>query len=109
MENPFSILERRLNRLESLLVKQDEKIDTILKSSKDQKNKYLSSAEAKALFVPKISDTTFYRWCKAGLIQKYLIGDKVVFKKEQIESAVKELRVYSNKKGANVENVAPVQ
>ena len=96
--NPFSEILNELKEQRALFNLALLKIDA-LKKQLPEEGKYISEKEARLMFKPAISQSTFYRWTKSGLIKKYIIGGKTVFKKVQIEAAVKELHVY-NKKGA---------
>lgn len=94
MENPFSFLERRLNRLEDLLVKVDERLE--LAQEKELAEKLLSPIEACKLFYPPISKSTLNRWEKQGLVKKYTIGGRTFFKYSEILSAATSLEKFKH-------------
>lgn len=96
MDNPFGLLDEKISRVEAMLAKL---LNAFEKQSTDNCDRYLSPDECRALFYPAISKSTLYRWTRDGKITKYLTpGGKPAYKKSEVETAVKTLKICSNKK-----------
>lgn len=79
-ENPFAILERRLNYQEELL----NDIKSLLKpegATKD-KEKYLTFSETCEAF--DCSSVTLHKWKREGKIKFYRMGGKIYFKRSEV-------------------------
>jgi excisionase family DNA binding protein len=71
-----------------------------LTSSKDSNNSnldYLSRKEVSLLL--KISFTTLHDWSKRGIIQSYRIGNKILYKRNEIEQAITQVKNLKYKRG----------
>ncbi len=100
MDNPFQILDDRMQNIETML---QRVILFIEKQESNDNDKLISSTEARALFSPVISKSTLQRWCNNGLVIKRRTGGKVVFKKSEVELAAKKLRTYKTKSPMEME------
>ena len=95
MDNPFLIIDKRLERLEQ---QNQQLLDCLQRlSAKENEDKLLSIAETCALFQPKISRPTLYSYEQQGLLQRRMIGFKVCFSKNEVLAAVRSIKRY--KKG----------
>ena len=88
--NGFSV-EELLNKIEKLL-------DTKLNSppSKEKKSVLLSRQEVATLL--KITLPTLHDWTKLGWLQSYKIGNRVLYKSEEVEEALKKTTINKHKK-----------
>ena len=92
IENPFAILERRFNRVESLLLE--------FLSSKNSENfsspstDYLTIAEA-CKRMGGISKVTLNQYTKTGRVKAYRIGGRVLYKPADIEAAMTAVKTKS--------------
>jgi len=78
LENPFDVIERRLNRIEDLLV-------NLEKPKISPPEKYLSRQEtAQALH---ITLPTLHIWTKEGRLQSYRIGSRILYKANEVMAA----------------------
>lgn len=82
MENPFYTLERRLNRIESLLESMGEEIRS------KEKEEILEVDDVCRMF--GVSRTTVYEWRRTGKVNSYQRGRRVFFKKEDLMKFRKE-------------------
>jgi len=79
-------------KLNELLVKIGEVVENKLSKShpppnkEDSGNKYLSRAEVAKLL--KISLPTLHIWTKLKLLQSYKIGNRVLYKQQEIDGAL---------------------
>lgn len=63
------------------------KLDTLSSLQKSAENtKYLSRSEVSRLL--KISLPTLHEWTKLNLLQSYKIGNRVLYKNEEVEKAL---------------------
>lgn len=60
-------------------------------------NSYLSRKEVTSLL--KISLTTLNDWSKRGIIQSYRIGNRILYKKSEIEQAITQVKNLKYKRG----------
>src|SRR5437868_5998968 len=96
MENIYLIgtrLEDLLNRIEQI-------IDNRLKSLapiKEESPEYLTRKETAYLL--KITLPTLHDWTKQGWLLSYRIGKRVLYKKNEVENAIREVNFYKHKKG----------
>ena len=95
MENPFAVIERRLNRIEE----QNELISKSIEAFRQtvQEEKLLSPAETCKIFQPAISRVTLANWTAAGHLQKHMIGAKPFYKMSEVLEAGKTLKRYKTK------------
>lgn len=63
----------------------------------EKKTVYLNRVEVAELL--KISLPTLNNWSKSGIIQAYRIGNRVLYKPEEIDQAVKSVRNLKHKRG----------
>jgi excisionase family DNA binding protein len=76
----------------------EEKLcNTQTKDSFITDSKYLSRKEVALLL--KISFTTLNDWSKRGLIQSYRIGNRILYKKNEIEQAITQVKNLKYKRG----------
>jgi len=47
----------------------------------------------------RISLPTLNEWSKQGIVQSYRIGSRILYKKEEIETSIKEVRNLKYKRG----------
>lgn len=79
-------------KLDELLAKIGSVVETKLSkgnhppNKEDPENKYLSRAEVAKLL--KISLPTLHIWTKLKLLQSYKIGNRVLYKQQEIENAL---------------------
>lgn len=79
------------------IIREEIKAEINAKNEAEAVNLHISEKAAREMFYPPASKSTFYRWAKAGLINKKRIGGRVVYLKSEIESAVKTLKLYKQK------------
>jgi excisionase family DNA binding protein len=87
-----STLIHNLNPKELALLFQDIKKElTEIKKNLEPKQatEYLTRAEVCSLL--DIDQSTVYLWCKKGKLNSYGIGNRVYFKRSEVEAAVKPL------------------
>jgi excisionase family DNA binding protein len=76
----------------------EEKLgNTSVKDSYISDSKYLSRKEVSLLL--KISFTTLHDWSKRGIIQSYRIGNRILYKKNEIEQAITQVKNLKYKRG----------
>jgi excisionase family DNA binding protein len=76
----------------------DEKLaNTTNKDSYISDTNYLSRKEVSLLL--KISFTTLHDWSKRGIIQSYRIGNRILYKKNEIEQAITQVKNLKYKRG----------
>lgn len=102
MDNPFEILEDRMQKLEVMLSKIVAFID---KQEQADQVALISGSEARSLFQPALSESTLYRWGIKGLIRKRRMGGKVLYSKSEILQAAKTLKTYKTKSPMEMELV----
>ena len=76
MENPFSTLERRLNRIESLIATLGDEIRS------REKEEILEVDDVCRMF--GVSRTTVYEWRRSGRVKSHQRGRRVYFKKSEL-------------------------
>lgn len=75
----------------------DEKSNDFTKPVISEDQKYLSRKEVAKLL--KISLTTLNDWSKQGIVQAYRIGNRVLYKKKEIEDSVSKVQSFKYKRG----------
>lgn len=75
----------------------EEKSNDFAKPVKSEDQEYLSRKEVAKLL--KISLTTLNDWSKQGIIQAYRIGNRVLYKKKEIEDSVSKVQSFKYKRG----------
>ena len=89
-------------KVKDLLEKIEQIIDKkLLKPSIEEKHssKLLSRNEVAALL--KISLPTLNEWTKLGWLHSYKMGNRVLYKAEEVENALCKVTAYKYKKGGN--------
>ena len=86
-------IQEFLSRIESLL---DKKIDRGLEVTRPKDSKYFTRKETASLL--KISLPTLNTWTKEGLLQSYRIGNRVLYKQEEVENSIEEILFNKHKK-----------
>ena len=86
MSNPFEVLEKRLENIESLLV--DIKHPSQQKTIDDEV--LLDEEEAGAFL--KTNSVTLWRWVKAGKIKVYKFSHKNYYKRNEILETITQLQ-----------------
>ncbi len=82
--DPKSYKQEIINELREVLVNE-------LKNIKPQPQKeYLSREEVAKML--KVSETTLHNWSKDGILNPYKIGNRVLYKKHEIDTAL--IKVY---------------
>ncbi len=75
----------------------EEKSNDFAKPVKSEDQEYLTRKEVAKLL--KISLTTLNDWSKQGIIQAYRIGNRVLYKKKEIEDSVSKVQSFKYKRG----------
>ena len=75
----------------------EEKSNDFAKPVKSEDQEYLTRKEVAKLL--KISLTTLNDWSKQGIVQAYRIGNRVLYKKKEIEDSVSKVQSFKNKRG----------
>ena len=86
-------------KLEELLDKISDLMDAKLTGNskgKEDKSKYLSRSEVSKLL--KISLPTLNTWTKLGWLQSYKIGNRVLYKQDEVIAAVEKISPNKHKK-----------
>jgi len=74
----------------------EEKSNDFAKPVKSEDQEYLSRKEVAKLL--KISLTTLNDWSKQGIVQAYRIGNRVLYKKKEIEDSVSKVQSFKYKR-----------
>ena len=75
----------------------EEKSNDFPKPVKSEDQEYLTRKEVAKLL--KISLTTLNDWSKQGIVQAYRIGNRVLYKKKEIEDSVSKVQSSKYKRG----------
>ncbi len=75
----------------------EEKSNDFAKPVKSEDQEYLTRKEVAKLL--KISLTTLNDWSKQGIVQAYRIGNRVLYKKKEIEDSVSKVQSFKYKRG----------
>lgn len=81
-------IDELLSRIENIIEKKLEEKLALLKPSKEWR--YMSRKEVAELL--KISLPTVHTWMKEGLIPSYRIGNRILFKSNEVENSIKKRR-----------------
>jgi excisionase family DNA binding protein len=84
-------VDELLERIEKLL---DAKLNPSI--TNESKSVLLSRSEVAALL--KITLPTLHEWTKLGWLQSYKIGNRVLYKQQEVEEALKKTSINKNKK-----------
>jgi excisionase family DNA binding protein len=87
-------------RLDDLLLRIEQIIDKRLNSlapQKEDQSEYITRKEAAGVL--KITLPTLHDWTKQGWLQSYKIGNRVLYKKEEVENSIRQVNFYKHKKG----------
>lgn len=82
MDNPFEDIIERLDRIESLMKELAKEKSELIEGQ------LLSPAETCNLFNPRISKPTLHAWTKAGRLQKYQLGARVFYKRNEVMESI---------------------
>ena len=74
----------------------EEKSNDFTKPVKSEDQEYLTRKEVAKLL--KISLTTLNDWSKQGIVQAYRIGNRVLYKKKEIEDSVSKVQSFKYKR-----------
>jgi predicted DNA-binding transcriptional regulator AlpA len=86
MQNPFEVLEARLNNIESILIElKHPSPQSIIQPQKD----LMTRKEVCALL--SINFSTLWKHTKSGKLKSFGIGNRVFYSREQVLQAVKPL------------------
>lgn len=91
MQNPFEVLNNRFNVIEGLLIDLTLAASGSPAKETKQSSEYLSGKEVDKYL--RISSPTRIKWAKEGILTKYQIGGKVLYKKIEVEKALKLIEV----------------
>lgn len=75
----------------------EEQSNEFTKSENSDNPEYLSRKEVAKLL--KISLTTLNDWSKQGIVQSYRIGNRVLYKRNEIESSISKVKNIKYKRG----------
>ncbi len=75
----------------------EEKSNDFAKPVKSEDQEYLTRKEVAKLL--KISLTTLNDWSKQGIVQAYRIGNRVLYKRKEIENSVSKVQSFKYKRG----------
>ena len=76
----------------------DSKLSLVAaQTSKENQSKFITRQEVAKLL--KISLPTLNEWTKLGWLQSYKLGNRVLYKQDEIELAVSKVATYKFKKG----------
>ncbi len=75
----------------------EEKSNDFTKPVNSEDQEYLTRKEVAKLL--KISLTTLNDWSKQGIVQAYRIGNRVLYKKKEIEDSVSKVQSIKYKRG----------
>ncbi|MDN3654370.1 hypothetical protein QWZ08_01955 [Ferruginibacter paludis] len=89
-------LSELLERIGQLI---DAKLGNIPQPTTEQKSKFISRAEVAGLL--KISLPTLNEWTKLGWLLSYKMGNRVLYKADEVEQALCKVTAYKHKKGGN--------
>jgi len=87
-------------RLEDLLLRIEQIIDKRLVSLTPQQpdqSEYITRKEAAGIL--KITLPTLHDWTKQGWLQSYKLGNRVLYKKQEIENSIEQVSFHKYKKG----------
>jgi excisionase family DNA binding protein len=82
-----------LDRIEQII---DKRLSSLSPQQKE-KSEYLTRKETAGIL--KITLPTLHDWTKEGWLQSYKIGNRVLYKKQEIEESVREVLFHKHKKG----------
>lgn len=86
-------LEQLLEKIGKLL---DSRLNSTTPQKKENQSHYLSRTEVAKLL--KISLPTLHDWTKLKWLQSYKIGNRVLYKLEEVEEAIKKTSIQKHKK-----------
>lgn len=94
MQNPFEVIDSRLNNLENLLI--DLKHVTLpkllaLKTNEPEPSEFLTKKEAATLL--SCSPSTIDNYRRSGILKRHYIGSSVRFKRAELLSIVEHKKV----------------
>ena len=77
----------------------DTKIGHVQQPTDQNRSKFISRLEVASLL--KISLPTLNEWTKLGWLHSYKMGNRVLYKAEEVENALCKVTAYKFKKGGN--------
>ena len=77
----------------------DRKIGHVQQPTEKKQTKFISRAEVSKLL--KISLPTLNEWTKLGWLLSYKMGNRVLYRAEEVELAFCKVTAYKHKKGGN--------
>lgn len=87
MTNPFENLDKRQSNIENILLELSQTVNSIKQNFEPkQPTELLTRNEAKELL--KCNLGTIHNWIKKGKLIPYGIGNRVYFKRSEIENAL---------------------
>ena len=87
MNNPFDTIDKRLSNLEALLLEVKNSSNEIKQNfTPKEPTEYLTRAEVADML--KVDLSTLWKWQKIGKLIPYGIGNRVYFKRSDIEAAL---------------------
>ena len=87
MENPFEIMDKRLRNLESLILEIRQSNDEIKQKFEPKSPaEYLTRTEVSTML--KCNLATVHNWTKQGKLIPYGIGNRVYYKRHEVESVL---------------------
>ena len=88
MENPFEIINARLSNIENSLADIAKTLNEI-KQPKESSEYLTRSGLAEML---KCDPSTLWLWTKKGKLKAYGIGNRVYYKRSEVEEAIKQIK-----------------
>ena len=90
MNNPFQTIDSKLNHLTGLVLDLKEDSKTNKSSLKENlKEEYLTRQETADMC--KVTIETVWAWTKKGKLKAYGIGNRVLYKRSEVEAAIEPL------------------
>jgi excisionase family DNA binding protein len=87
-------VDNLLFRIEQIV---DAKISGQLQKTSEKQSDLISRKEVSKLL--KVSLPTLHEYTKMGLLQSYRIGNRVLYKREEVEKSLNQVMFQKNKKG----------
>jgi excisionase family DNA binding protein len=86
-------IEDLLLRIEQII---DKRLESLAPQQQDQSD-YLTRKEAAGIL--KITLPTLHDWTKQGWLQSYKLGNRVLYKKQEVENSIQQVNFFKHKKG----------
>lgn len=92
MQNPFEVLEAKLNNLTVIAVGLQSTVDKLIeKKQLPDSNEFLSRQQVADLL--HVSLPTIDGYIRSGILKAYRIGRRVKFKRDEVETALKQIKI----------------